>query len=408
MKRPCVAHAIRSYLPPTETFVGNQIQTLEAFSPVVVCYRRGASRFFDVDQMYVIEDHTTGAQTVLGRLAYSLFRSLMPGEVEQAVRWLESHAPVLWHFHFAVDAAFFLPLYRRLALPAVVSCYGYDVSSFPNLWGGLGKRYLHRVFREMDYFLAMSEDMRKDLLALGVPDEKIIVHYHGIHAARFRYEERTYENGRTYRILCVGSLEPKKGQHHLLRAVAALRNIRPDIDVRVTLVGKGPLQSELEQIIAAHGLADRVELTGYVPHLDPRLLQYYHSADVFVHFSTTQPNYDKEGIPGTIVEAMASGLPVVTTRHAGIPEVITDGVHGVLLDEQDTEGILRSLVELYDHPDRRRQLGQAAARHALRQLDLDVRTRKLEHIYELALQKKVRRHLAASGLSAPRTWGVQL
>jgi colanic acid/amylovoran biosynthesis glycosyltransferase len=137
----------------------------------------------------------------------------------------------------------------------------------------------------------------------------------------------------------------------------------------------------LERIIQHASLGDRVLLAGYVPHLDSRLLQYYRDADVFVHFSTTQPDYDKEGIPGTIVEAMASGLPVISTRHAGIPEVITHRVHGILLEEDDIECIAESLIELYENEGTRRRLGQAAACHARDVLDIRVKTIELEKVY---------------------------
>jgi colanic acid/amylovoran biosynthesis glycosyltransferase len=111
-------------------------------------------------------------------------------------------------------------------------------------------------------------------------------------------------------------------------------------------------------------------------------VQCFRDADVFVHFSTTQPNYDKEGIPGTIVEAMASGLPIISTRHAGIPVVIDDGRHGILLEEKDVDGIAKALIELYDSEERRAMLGHAAAQRALTELDMKSKTRELEKIYD--------------------------
>jgi colanic acid/amylovoran biosynthesis glycosyltransferase len=243
------------------------------------------------------------------------------------------------------------------------------------------------MFKEMDCFLAMSEDMKRDAIALGAPERKIIVHYHGINAQRFRYDERTYCAKKRFTILCVGTLEGKKGQHHLLRAVAELRRVRPDIDAHVVLVGEGPLQKELKQIVKREGLSRIVTMTGFVQHLNPKFLQYYRDADVFVHFSTTQRDNDKEGIPGTIVEAMAAGLPVVATHHAGIPEAIAHGIHGVLLEEHDIAGITKSLIALYESEEMRAKLGRAAARRALNDLDVRTKTRSLERIYDSVAQR---------------------
>ncbi len=385
MSTPVVLHAIRGYLSPTETFVGNQVTRLKRYSPAVVAHHRSPNREFDIEPMYVIEDHAAGVGGVAGKMAYKLFRTLTKEEAARVVAWAEAFNPVLLHCHYAVDAAYFLPLYRMLGLPALVSLYGYDVSSFPNAFGGIGKLYMKNVFSEMDFFLAMSDDMKADAVALGAPEEKVIVHYHGINAARFSYEERSYASREHFTILCVGTLEPKKGQHHLLRAVANLRQDRPQLPIRLVFVGKGPLQDEMEQIINEHHLENCVEMAGYVPHLDGRFLAFYRNADVFVHFSSTQPDNDKEGIPGTIVEAMASGLPVIATRHAGIPEVIDNGTHGILLDESDTEGIARSILELYESESLRRKLGMNAAQRALTELDLTTKTALLEEIYDRAV-----------------------
>jgi colanic acid/amylovoran biosynthesis glycosyltransferase len=169
------------------------------------------------------------------------------------------------------------------------------------------------------------------------------------------------------------------------------------INVKVTLVGQGHLERELEEIIRTENLRDSVELVGYVPHLSEKLLQYYRDADVFVHFSTKQPNGDKEGIPGTIVEAMAAGLPIITTRHAGIPEVITDGVHGILLDEEDTRGIAASLRRLQEDMQLRRALGTAAARQALGELDVCAKTQALEAIYDSLVENRRNRAVNCRG-----------
>lgn len=381
MEQPVVAHAIRGYLAPTETFVGNQITSLREYRPVVVAHHRSPNREFDIDDMFVMEEQRGTLGRLAGPLAYGALKQVMPAERERAIAWLARFRPVLWHFHFAVDAAFFLPLFRAMGLPAVVSLYGYDISSFPNKAGGLGHRYISRIFHEMDCFLAMSNDMRRDAIMLGIPEERIVVHYHGINAQRFRYDERSYEKKNQFNILCVGTLEPKKGQHHLVRALAAIRASRPDINAHLTLVGRGPLQAEVERLIRQHGLERHVEMAGYVPHLDPAFIRYYHDADVFVHFSTTQPDRDKEGIPGTIVEAMAAGLPVVTTRHAGIPEIITDGVDGMLLEENDAAGIARCILQLHDDESLRGRLGRNAARRALHDLDVRTKSSRLEQIY---------------------------
>jgi len=112
------------------------------------------------------------------------------------------------------------------------------------------------------------------------------------------------------------------------------------------------------------------------------LVSFYKEADIFVLPSITRKDYNKEGIPGTIVEAMASGLPVVTTKHAGIPEIIHDYKEGILVKERDIEGIAMALEELLVNVKLRASLGKRASEKAYGELNLINGTKRLEAIYD--------------------------
>jgi glycosyltransferase involved in cell wall biosynthesis len=365
--------------------VGNQITSLKRFEPVVVCQDRGSERGFLVDKVLVLNEQQSGIRRLFSRGAYALLRSLVPTQAAAGASWLMGNDVELLHFHYGVDASFFLPMKRRLRVPAIVSFYGYDVSSFPRRMAGAGNLYLKRIFGEMDLFLAMSHDMRRDLIGLGAPPEQTVVHYYGSDCSRFQYRGRSYEKRDPIRILSVGTLEKKKGQHHLIHALAGLVKEIPGFSFALTLVGDGPLRPEIERLVREYGISDAVSLLGHISYRDAALERVYREADVFVLYSTTQPDGDKEGIPGTIVEAMSSGLPVVSTIHAGIPEIIDDNREGLLVREGDYAGLKRAVLRLWEDQDLRCRLGQAAARRALETLSLPARTEALEQLYDRLL-----------------------
>jgi colanic acid/amylovoran biosynthesis glycosyltransferase len=284
--------------------------------------------------------------------------------------------PGLLHAHFAVDAAYFSDVWRHVHQPLVVSCYGYDVSSFPNRYMGWGRHYLQPVWRYANLILAMSRDMREDLLRLGCPDEKIRVHYHGINLAQFKYVEREL-TATPVRILFVGSLSDRKGVEDVLRAFVHIAKERPKLELR--LVGSGSLRSKLEQLVRMWGLENQVTFAGFVRH--ENVQDELSRAHIFCHPSRTPERGDKEGIPGTIVEAMATGLPVVTTRHAGIPEMVRDGEDGFIVAERDVTAIGQALLTLVDRPDLRALMGRNAASQVQQKADAVRLTGELESIY---------------------------
>ncbi len=372
---------MRAYLAPSETFVTNQIASLRRYRPVVVAHHRRPRTEVALGEGVVASDALAGPRAVLQRGGYRMARAAMPSGVELLARYLRDQRARLIHYHYLTDARFLLGVARRTGLPAVASAYGYDVTLFPRQYRGLGRRYLRPVFDRLDCVLAMSEDMRDDLVAIGCPARKIIVHYHGSPTARFRHAGRRYAKDGPLTVLCCARLEPIKGQHLVLEALRVLDR-RGCRDLRLVLVGEGSTRGELERMAADAGWgADRVVFAGHVPHASDALLRHFHEADLFVHPSVTIRGV-KEGIPGTIVEAMAAGLPVVATRHGGIPAVIDSGCEGLLVAEYDVEALAAAIETLARDAGRRERLGQGAADRAGRELDLQVRTVELERIYD--------------------------
>jgi colanic acid/amylovoran biosynthesis glycosyltransferase len=383
---PTVAHVMRIYLRRTETFVGNQFSTLRRFKPLVLCYRRQPELTYPIQDVAVESEMLAGMWKRIDQLAYRLCRQTFPRCVSVLADYALAHKTELLHYHFLVDARFLLEIKRKTKLPAIVSAYGYDVSSFPKRMAGMGLWYLRPLFTTMDYFLAMSRDMRSDLVALGCPREKVIVHYYGTDTSRFAFPERRYEEREVATILVCGSLNVKKAQHLVLQALRLVEHNRMSQHrFRVVFVGDGPMRSALERQVAEYGWQARVSFAGHVPHEDERLVNTYRQADIFALPSITTPTGAKEGIPGTIVEAMASGLPVVSTFHAGIPEIVQSGQEGILVTERDVSALARAFADLLDDPSLRQKLGEQAARRATTTLDLQQGTAELESIYEHVL-----------------------
>ncbi|MDQ7909097.1 glycosyltransferase family 4 protein [Phytohabitans sp. ZYX-F-186] len=194
------------------------------------------------------------------------------------------------------------------------------------------------------------------LRTLGLPPEKI-------HVVRYSVEippprpAAASGRGPEVRCLAVGRLVPKKAPLLLLEAFrdAASQHRHLVLD----LVGDGPLMGEVRRYVAGYELTGLVHLHGRLPH--PDTLALIRTADILLHHAITSPqDGDTEGQPLAILEAMAAGLPVIATNHAGIPEAIADGVNGRLVAEHDVTAMAANLLDLADDPAERDRLGQAA------------------------------------------------
>jgi glycosyltransferase involved in cell wall biosynthesis len=178
-----------------------------------------------------------------------------------------------------------------------------------------------------------------------------------------------------FEILCVGRLVPAKGQHILVDAVAEL--VRAGQAVRLRFVGDGPDRGSLETQVAALGLVEQVVFEGAVNQ--DRIRAIYAEADCFALASFA------EGIPVVLMEAMAMEIPCVTTFITGHPELIRDGIDGLLVPPSNVQALAEAIAGLIADPERRRRLGEAGRRRVMAKYDLETNTQRLAAIFRRRL-----------------------
>ncbi len=265
------------------------------------------------------------------------------------------------HCHFGPNGVRGLDLCDTGALQGtklITSFYGYDVSEFPQQ---RRRNPYAKLFARGDLFLALSHDMKQKLIQLGCPPTRIVVHRIGINPALFP-AKREWQPSRSVRILTICRLVAKKGIECALKAVAAL--LREHSTIEYMIIGDGPLRAHLEALTRSLGITNAVRFSGWEAR--PEVVKALSEADILLAPSVTSESGDEEGTPVVIMEALACGVPVVSTRHAGIPEVVDDGVSGFLVPERQPEALALALQRLVRDPELRESMG-ARGRAAMRE-----------------------------------------
>jgi colanic acid/amylovoran biosynthesis glycosyltransferase len=385
-----VLHLIRKNTHLKASFILNQIRNHIEFESIVAYYQMrdktfdgGFSEVEQVDfEVVALDDN----QNLWSRIKYKGFKRISSKAQKSLLSLIRKQSPDVIHLHYGTDAGLYLSFLHELNIPTFVSFYGYECSGFPNRFFGLGRWYLNAfVFKYATHVFAMSEDMKKDLVSLGCPEEKVIVHYYGTDVQHF-YTKRKHQSKEIVSFLIISGFTPQKGHKYLINAFCEA--YKENKNIRLSIVGAGLLECEINNHVRELNLESVIDLPGAVVYGSDIHLAYFKSHDVFVHPSVTDVNGDKEGIPGAIVEAMAAGLPLITTFHAGIPYIIEDEKDGLLVPEENIELLKNGMLRLAKDPELRQILSDNAQKRALSELDLKKNEKNLEKHYLSAIENQ--------------------
>ncbi|MEO1401606.1 MAG: glycosyltransferase [Cyanobacteria bacterium J06635_1] len=365
-------------LPASQTFVKSQAERLTHYTPYYVGSRQVAGLDLPADRVYVVDQ---GGRT--GQLQELIFK--LTGQAPNLDAALKPLRPVLIHAQFGLSGALALPLAERFQIPLLVHFRGADicvkesVSKFSSLNHWLYFRRRRLLQKRAHLFLAVSQFIRQKLLEQQFPEEKIHVHYNGVDLDYFK--PTANHPPREPILLFIGRLIAKKGTADFIKAAAKVQGEHPE--VKAIIIGDGELRSQLEYQASKH--LSNYQFLGTQPATVIR--DWMQQAQVMVVPSITTPQGDAEGLPNVVLEAQAMGLPVVSTRHAGIPEAIKHGKTGFLVAEGDWCGLAAYSSRLLGNSDLWQTFSQQGQHHMQQKFDRAAQSKKLENLYLSTLQK---------------------
>ena len=360
----------------SEPFIAEQAQHLRRYRPLYV----GRKRFGlppDGASSLALED--LYKRWKLPRIGWQM----LTGDAQPYLRLLGRRRPSLIHAHFGIEGVSALGLAMQLEIPLVTTFHGFDATLKTHAMLGSPAWFRYpllrrKLAREGNLFLCASSFIRQKLLETGFPESRTHTHYIGVDCQTIRPRADFEE---TPLILHVARLVEVKGTRYLLRAFATVA--RKYDRVQLLIIGDGPLRRQLHALTVSLGMQDRVEFLGAVPHV--AVLSWMRKAAMLVLPGIRTATGREEGLGMVLLEAAATGLPIVGSRVGGIPECMLEGKTGFLVPERDEDALARRMAELLEDPVRRHRMGAAGRALVEDRFDIDRQTAVLENFYDSLL-----------------------
>ena len=377
MKKTTIAFFMQHYLTPSMTFIFRQLNLIKKKCDTIVLVSNKLENvdLFPTENIEFKKRNFIKLKTSrLFNHFYSLNRllSISPKlsnrQKSYFERIIKNNNVDIIHAHFGPSGIEILPVAKRLKFPLIVSFHGYDASFLLEY-----EKYTQKLKDLFNYatVIVPTEYMLKKLSYLGLNSHNSRVIHYGIMLSDFEYKkigfvrEKFLRNDKIF-FLQVSNFVEKKGHFFTLKAFKKLLEKYPN--AHLTLAGDGILKNQIKKFCNELNLDNYVDFPGLVNQNEVKKLMK--DADIFVHHSVTAGNGDQEGVPNVLIEAMASGLPVISTYHAGIPELINDGVNGFLVKEKDIDRYYQRMFDILSKGD---------------DFKLNAR-RKIEELYNLEIE----------------------
>lgn len=257
--------------------------------------------------------------------------------------------------------------------------HGYDINMYPRTHG---ENCYQQLFARGKLFTANTQFTKDQMVKHGCDENKIEILPVGLRIEKFKFTPGTLPADGTVNILTVGRLVEKKGYEYAIRAFAMIAD---EYKVKYTIAGSGPLEDELKELVGNLGINEKVVFTG--PLARDEIIDLYQKASIFLLTSVTASTGDMEGQGLVLQEAQATGLPVISTLHNGIPDGVLDGRSGYLVPEKDPHAIAEKLRYLIENPDLWPEMGKCGRQLVEEKYNIQKLNRKLLAIYKMLCQK---------------------
>ncbi len=377
MPTPTVASYCTTFLKPEMLHIYRQVTALQRYRTVVLAKERQCEDRYPFESVRLLEKPRSN---FVRRFYLKYIRKAPPifyrGEFQVLRRALADARADLLHVYFGHTGVHLLPFLRAWGGPSLVSFHGADVMPRAQDPTYIGR--LTELLRFVPLVLVRSLSLRDRVVALGCPETKVRLNRTGIPLESYPLHSRTVPADGAWHFVQACRLIPKKGLRTALHAFAAMRRGQWPA-ARFTIAGEGPMRDEIAALVAELGLGEAVTLTGFLDQSELRSL--YARAHVFIHPSEMTSDQNQEGVPNSMLEAMATGLPVVATLHGGIPEAVRDGKDGLLVPEANSAALSAALGRI-TQPGLWAAAGRSAAERVRAEFEQKSQVARLEECYD--------------------------
>ena len=373
------------FLPKSETFIYQYISRLTRFHPVCLSWK-----FENLDQFpvpdndlcllslkkYTLKWLYNGVERrVFYQIQKGFFRRDRAAE-RIATDFLRSRNAKLIHAHFGTTGILTYRLKKRLCIPHITTFYGFDVSQLAThkKW----KEQYIKLFQEGDMFLVEGKHMKSKLITLGCPEEKIQIQRIAIAVGQILFRPRKPKRKGKTVFIFGGRFIEKKGLIYALKAFKKVRETNSNFEFRI--IGDGPLKSEINAFIRENNMERYTLLLGFLNYKD--YMKQMQEADIFIHPSITATDGDSEGgAPTTILEAQAMGMPVISSYHADIPNIVIPGESALLSEERDWKRLAENIRYLLENQSEWEAMGKTGRNLMENRHNITVEVHSLEDKY---------------------------
>lgn len=381
LRKATVVHSLPFWLPLTSTWLYHQVKYLPSeIDNHIVCGWTEHRDLFNVQNLHSLRDSSPWRWKV----EFGLYRLGIRRYFSHLLPIIRQFSASILHSHWGDMAWRDLPAAQKAKVPHVATFYGKDVSYLPQTKPKWARRY-KELFAHISLVLCEGSHMGKCLERLGCSSNKIRVLHLGVEVDQIAFRPRRWNMAEPFRVLIAASFREKKGIPYALEAIGLLK--REVKHIEITIIGDAskdprshPEKDKILNVLRRYRLESQTRMLGYQPY--SVLFDEAYKHHLFISPSVTAADGDTEGgAPVTIIEMAATGMPIVSTTHCDIPEVVLHGKTGLLAPERDVEALCECLRWFVRNSEYWHQMLEAGRSHIEEEYDIRKQVQKLRNIY---------------------------